>query len=360
MNILFSTGHPAQIHNFRNLKTELEKSGHNIFWIATDKDISRYLLNCYGINYVLLFRPGKSITSKIVTLIRNTFFSVRFIRKNKIDLALSRVSPYISLACFFTAKTHFALTDTETVRTYDKIFGRFASVLFTAESYKYKLRRDQIRFKGNIELFYLHPDRFKPSGDALSLLGILPGTPYIIMRFVSWEAFHDKGLTGFTNENKQKAVKEFSKFGNVFISAENPLPESLEPLRVKVPYEKMHDILADAKLFFGESATMASESAVLGTPAVFLNDNWFGSTDDEKEYGLLFCYKGNESDQKKAIEKGIELLADQDLNEKMIKNRDAFLKDKIDVTAFFVWFIGNWPESYKIMKKNPDYQNRFK
>jgi len=36
------------------------------------------------------------------------------------------------------------------------------------------------------------------------------------------------------------------------------------------------------------------------------------------------------------------------------------LKDKIDVTAFLVWFIENWPESFNIMKENPDYQYRFK
>ena len=30
-----------------------------------------------------------------------------------------------------------------------------------------------------------------------------------------------------------------------------------------IPPEKMHDALANASLFFGESATMASESAVL-------------------------------------------------------------------------------------------------
>jgi hypothetical protein len=30
------------------------------------------------------------------------------------------------------------------------------------------------------------------------------------------------------------------------------------------------------------------------------------------------------------------------------------LSDKIDVTAFMVWFVENYPESVKIMKENPD------
>ena len=36
------------------------------------------------------------------------------------------------------------------------------------------------------------------------------------------------------------------------------------------------------------------------------------------------------------------------------------LADKIDVTAFLVWFVENYPQSFQIMKENPDYQLRFK
>ena len=36
------------------------------------------------------------------------------------------------------------------------------------------------------------------------------------------------------------------------------------------------------------------------------------------------------------------------------------LVDKIDVTAFMVWFIENYPTTVKIMKENPDYQNNIK
>ena len=36
------------------------------------------------------------------------------------------------------------------------------------------------------------------------------------------------------------------------------------------------------------------------------------------------------------------------------------LSDKIDVTAFLVWFVENYPESAKVLKDNPDYQYKFK
>lgn len=360
MNILFMTGHPAQVHNFRNLKTDLENKGHKVFWLATDKDISKYLLEFYNIKYALLSRPGKLILSKLITLYRNSIFTLRFIKKKKIDCAVSRVSPYVTIACYLLRKTHFALTDTETAGFYDKFFGMFVSVLFTAKSFKRTLRFDQIRFDGNIELFYLHPKRFQPVEDVSYLLGIKKDEPYVIMRFVSWDAYHDKGLSGFTDANKIKAVKGFLKYAKVFISSEQELPEALESYRIKLPPERMHDVLAHATLFFGESATMASESAVLGTPAIYLNENWLGYTDEEEKFGLLFSYKQCPEDQNRSIEKGIELLQESNLKQKMQANREKFLQNKIDMTAFMAWFIQDYPASFKIMKTNPDYQYKFK
>ena len=42
------------------------------------------------------------------------------------------------------------------------------------------------------------------------------------------------------------------------------------------------------------------------------------------------------------------------------KRRKKMLADKIDVTAFLVWFVENYPKSVKIMKGNPKYPERFK
>lgn len=360
MNVLLVSGHPAQVHNFRVLKTDLELRGHRTFWLASDKDVSKYLLNHYGIDYEELKKPGKSFFSKFVALFQNTIIAIKFIKKNQINLACSRVSPYISLACFILRINHIAITDTETAGIYDKFFGRFVSVLFTAKSFKRRIRIDQIRYDANIEMFYLHPNRFKPADDVSSLLGLKNNEPYVIMRYVGWDAYHDKDLSGFSDANKLKAVTEFSKYAKVFITSEKELPPDLMPYRIKIPPEKMHDVLANATLFFGESSTMASESAVLGTPAIYLNENWFGCTDEEMEYGLLFSFKANQSEQIKAIEKGLLLLKDKDIKTKMSNNRATFLEKKIDITAFMLWFIENYPESFAIMKKDPDFQYNFR
>lgn len=361
MNILFSTNHPAQIHNFRLLAVELEKKGHKIFWMATEKDISKYLLNHYNIIYDLMLKPGTSYFSKAIVLIKNTYQCIRFIRNNKIDLIISRVSPYLSLAGFLLVKYHIALADTESSGFYNKLFSQFASALLTAKSFKRQLRKDQIRYDGNIELFYLHPNRFNPmqKKEVANLLGIKEKESYIVMRFVSWDAYHDKGLSGFTDENKLKAVKEFSKYTRVFITSEKELPEELEPYKISIPPERMHDVLAHAKMFFGESGTMASESAVLGRPAIFLDKNGRGYTDEEGKYGLVHYFYNSLSDQDVAIQKGLELLQSSEFEAEAKKSHQNFMRNKIDVTGFMVWFVENYPESKKLMRENPDYQYKF-
>lgn len=354
MNILIITGHPAQVHNFKHVKWELEKDGHKVFWLATHKEVSEYLLDKYEISYFTLNKPGNSLASKIATLLKNTLTTLRFIKKHNITFILSRVSPYGSLAGKILGIPHIALADTESSGIYDTVFTKLVSSFITAKSFNRQLRKDQIRFDGNIELFYLHPNRFKPLSkiDVAELLGIEENQPYIIMRFVSWDAYHDKGLSGFTDENKLKAVERFSKYVKVFISAEKELPEELEPYKISIPPERMHDVLAHAKMFFGESGTMASESVVLARPTIYLNESWLGYLLDAQKYGLLFAYKQNEEEQVKAIQKGVELLEDTELETQLKKNHSDFMQNKIDVTGFMVWFVENYPDSIKELVTN--------
>ena len=64
--------------------------------------------------------------------------------------------------------------------------------------------------------------------------------------------------------------------------------------------------------------------------------------------------------KEEAEEKAIELLNTPNLKSEFQKRRRKMLTDKIDVTAFMVWFIENYPKSFKIMKDNPEYQYKFK
>ena len=66
------------------------------------------------------------------------------------------------------------------------------------------------------------------------------------------------------------------------------------------------------------------------------------------------------NNQKSCLKKIEELLNTQNLKQEFQNRRQKMLADKIDVTAFMVWFVENYSQSVKIMKENPDYQYNFK
>ena len=192
------------------------------------------------------------------------------------------------------------------------------------------------------ELLYLHPNYFTPDSRVLSELNIPEGGNYTIVRFVGWNASHDIGHHGISRNNKLKAVKAFQRFGRVFISSEAPLPEELEPYRFPLPPSRMHDAEAFASLIFGESATMASEGAVLGIPSIYIdNIGRYYTREQEAKYHLCYNFTESESDQQRAIEKGVEILSGKTSVDYKAQ-RALLLADKIDVTAYFVHFIENY------------------
>ena len=357
MTILFITGHPAQIHNFRIVKKLLENKGHKVLWVSSKKDISFELLKLYDIEFEIINKPKKNIFSKMRAMIVNTRIIRRIIRKNKVDIVVSRVSPFASIAGFLTRTKHIALADTESSGIYDVVFSKFIDTLITSNSFGRQLKKDQLRINSNIELFYLHPNHYTPNANILKKLNVDNGERYVLLRFVNWEAYHDKGLMGFTNKNKIRIVQELSKHVSVFISSEGPLPEELEPYKIQISFEDMHDVIAHSSLFFGEGASMAAEASVLGVPSIFLNDNWSGNANDLRAYELLYCFKSSEAEQEKSIQKALEIILEDPKSYK--ENKERYLANKIDASAFLCWFIENYPKSKSTLVQEPEIMKTF-
>lgn len=355
MKILIDIGHPAHVHYFKNFIKIMKNKNHNILIIARDKDVTFKLLNSYNYPFISRGKGGKGAFSKLLYLFKENFIIYKDARKFKPDIILSFGSPYVAIASKLLRKPHIIFNDTEHAKLSHLISDPFSQCILTPSPYNVDLGKKQIYFSGYMELCYLHPNYFKPDPSILDLLQVKNNEKYIIMRFVSWNASHDVGHSGLSIEMKHKAVKELSKYANVFISSEGELPNDLKKYQLKIPPNKMHDALAFADLFIGEGATMASECACLGTTAIYVNSLNAGTIEEQEKYELLFSFRNSEG----VFEKAIVLLNTPNLKKEFQKRRSVMLTHKIDVTAFMVWFVENYPKSFKIMKDNPGYQYKF-
>lgn len=361
MRIIIDMGHPAHVHLFKNIIWGLNKKGHRVLVTARNKEVTIDLLKAYNFEYIPVGEIGSSKFDLIREWINRDYEILKIARKFNPDILMGMSNPCVAHASWILGKKAILLDDSEVTTFSHKITYPFANVICTPSLYKKDLGKKQVRYDGYHELAYLNPKYFTPDPSVLEYFGLKESDKYVILRFVSWGANHDVGHQGLSLEDKRKAVHEIEKHGRVFITSEKPLPDDLEKYRISASPEKMHDLLFYAQVFFGDSQTMTTEAAILGTPAIrcnsFVGENDMSNFKElENKYGLIFNY----SDPKKALEKAIELLHTSGIKEKWVDKKEQLLRDKIDVTGFITWFIENYPDSFPIMKENPNFQFQFK
>ncbi len=182
----------------------------------------------------------------------------------------------------------------------------------------------------------MNPKYFIADPKIFNLLGVSENEKYVIIRFVHWNATHDIGHKGIESTYKEKFVEVISKYAKVFISSEVPLPKSLESHKLNIPIDKMHDALAYASLFVGESGTMSSEAALLGTPALNISTSavGLGSFEELEKRGLMFVIPDNQL----ALIKAIELITMKNAHDLFTSKLESIKLEYEDINEYLVNF----------------------
>lgn len=333
----------------------MQEKGHEIFFTCREKEFETYLLKKYGFLYESF---GRKYSSKIGKLIGLFEFDIKEIKTSirfRPDILISHGSMYTAHTAFLLGKPHISLEDSGNMEQI-RLYKPFTKVILTPDVLVEDLGGKQIKYNSYHELAYLHPNYFKPNDSIFKLLKISVNEEYCILRFVSWQATHDSGQKGFTLEDKLALVKLMSAKMKVFISSESKLSNELEAYQIHIPPEKIHDALYHASIVVSEGATIASEAGVLGTTSVYVNTLRRSYCEDQERFGLVYSFQ----DPQKAFSKIESLISDERKMKKQYKSLQMLLKEKVDLTAFLMWFIENWPQSYTVMNENPDYHLRFK
>jgi uncharacterized protein len=333
MRILIDILHPAHVHFFRNFYAEMEDRGHQVCITARDKDRSVELLRAFDLPSQQISQQKSGSVGLAVEMAQRTPRLMKVMRSFKPDVMTGIMGPSIALAGALRRVPAVVFYDTEFAVQTNRLVYPLAHSVCTPDSYQGKVRGRHLQYAGYHELAYLHPNRFKPDPAVLADFGVSADEPYSIVRFVSWQAVHDRQERGLSAKQKRHLVEVLQRRGRVLISSEAPLSPDLADLAVRGPVEQIHHLIAHAWLVVGESATMSSEAAVLGVPAVFIATTGRGYTDDEeRRYGLVRHFTEDQYDMAlSAIE---ELLA-----RPAVANREArqrLIDEKIDVTAWMV------------------------
>ena len=108
-----------------------------------------------------------------------------------------------------------------------------------------------------------------------------------------------------------------------------------------------------------EGATTASECAVLGTHAIYVNSLGLGYIAEEDEkYHLVSDFSRRDCTDETVLAEARRLLQNPVLRAEGKKKGEKIVQDKIDVTAFMVRFIEHYPRSVDQMKNRPEAQQQ--
>jgi hypothetical protein len=338
MNILVDILHPAHVHFFKNpIKIWISK-GHNVAITAREKDVTEQLLKNYGFDYTVLSKAGKGKLSLGCELITRDIKLLSFCKRFKPDVLTGISGYFIAQVGKLIGKPSIVWDDTEHQSLGHKITWPFATEIHSPSCYLKTPVKKQKLYNGFHELAYLRPEYFQPDKEIVRTLGIDPEQKYCLIRLVSWQAHHDAGQHGFDKKALIEFVKEIAKYAQPHLSVEGDCPEELKKYQLSVPVHQIHHIMGFASLCVGEGATMISESAALGVPAVYINTLKLGYINMLEDYGLV--KQTTQTD--KAEQYCIEFLTDPDSERKFQAIRQKLLEDKIDVTKYIV----NTVESY--------------
>lgn len=333
MNILIDINHPAHVHYFRNLYKRLTSEGHKVLVVSRNKEIEQELLSQYKIPYINRGKGALSVSGKLFYQFYAVAKLVQLMRKHKIDKVLSFMHPYGAQAAWFMRRKSILFSDTENANLHHKMSVPFATEVHTPSCFERDLGDKHTRFKGFMELSYLHPNYFTPDRSVIEQLNLKDEKPITVVRFVSWGAVHDIGHTGITEQDKIALVQKLSEVSNVFISSEGKLPDELMKYELQIDKTKIHSLLHYSNLFIGESATMASESAMLGTPAIYIDNEGRGYTNHlEKEYRIVSNFKEKSEEVSRATNKALSVLETD--KSKFQAIRERILKENIDTSEY--------------------------
>lgn len=332
MRFLIDICHPAHVHFFRHPVSILKDRGHEILITSRVKDVAVPLIENLGWEHLRLSAAGSGKPLGLLKeLALRNFALHKVVRKFRPNAMAAIGGIFIAHVGFVSRIPSLVFYDTETARLQNLLTYPFATHVIVPDCYGGRLPRRSMHYKGYHELSYLHPKRFTPNRDIAIANGIDPQRDNYLIRLVAWRANHDIGEKGWSLQLLETVVEKLSQKGNVIITAEGELPTTLRPFAYQGDPLQMHHVLAHCRLLAGESATMASEAAVLGVPSVYAAHTKLGYTNEqERRYSLVRNID--------ALEVGTVIAAIDELlavpREKWAEQRARLLRDTIDVAIY--------------------------
>ncbi|MEM9740532.1 MAG: DUF354 domain-containing protein [Pseudomonadota bacterium] len=327
MRILFDIVRAADVLFFSRPIRALRARGHDVLVCSRQKGIVCDLLDRLSIDH----EPVSSATDGKVGAAMELLLRDAAIAATARDFCPHAMIGFggvsIAHAGAVLGIPSIAFQDTEGAALQARLTWPAISQIYVPECYRGKVPEAKThRLAGVKELSYFHPNAFTPDRSLAIANGLDPDRQNIFIRLVSWTASHQLGKKGWTPKDVKHLVDAYGHRMKLNISSKGPLPEAFQAHAYRGDPETVHHLLGHCALYIGESATMASEAAILGVRSAYGVNDYRSSITELGSFGLV-------SHPMRDARVDIWALAESQLyrsDEKIKKDLQAYLLGKPD------------------------------
>lgn len=323
---------PAHVHLYKHLVEALRSEGHDVLVLGRAYDCTESLLSYYDLPYEIYGGQAPSIGSLLTNVPRQFGGILRHVRAYDPDVIFGRGS-YAAFAGTVSRTKTVLVLDSTPYNVGPVVSSKFAHRVLTPDSYGRSLGENHDRFQGFKECAYLHPDVYTPDPSVRDDLGVGETEPYALVRFNAYDSIHDVGLGAGPTTDRVTLLDRLADHATVFVSDES---DSLDLSELDArPYDlhpaRIHDALAEAHLVVTDTGTIATEGALLGTPAIRFVDAdepAMGEFEELESNDLLIQHTSLED----VLADARSILETADSQQRWQRRKDEYLSTKPNLT----------------------------
>lgn len=362
---LFYLVHPAKFQFHKVQINKLKEKGHSVDIVINTKDILEDLVKEEGWEYTNIFPNSRKIKgvhvyiAAAISLLLSIYRLLKYTWGKKYDLFIGDALTYVGRLKGVPSlyPTDDVLAAVPEQRTWFIPANYLIAPKITDVG---QYRKKTIAYLGYKALAHLHPNHFIPDISKLPA-ELRESKRYFLIRCTGFGATHDLNKSGISDAVLFDLKEILEPNGKIMITSERKLPAELEKYRLNIKKNDITHYIAFAHLFIGDSTTMSTEAAVLGTPSVEF-DEYFYEIEQmielEQKYSLIHCFRTSQKEE--FLDKIRELASNGNIKKEYALKRQKLLDDTIDVSGFLIWLFENYPESKNAYYQDPNVQLKFK
>ena len=295
-SVVVDIAHYPHINFFKHAIEDLIEKNINVHVILRSRGdlVSIFEKELPDVPYVLISKHRKSVFGKMVGMVERDIAFFRYLRKVKFEVGTGFGSINIAHTTRFFGKPSILFGD-DTEYKLAHYLANFAATRYVRPKYVPAQGKNVLKYNGFKELAYLHPNHFKPNKNALEPYNLNPHE-YVFIREVSRASLNYRKmemgkLSKILDYLKQKDLK-------IVLSIEDKSLVNLfkeHCIILKEPVEDIHSLLHFASLTISSGDSMARESCLVGTPAIYTGGRDMAINNELIKRSCMFKVEDEES-----------------------------------------------------------------